>query len=381
MRKAFISPTKYVQGENEILNLGYYIRTFGNSALVIGNPEDIERVQDKLDQTSKKFDVTIHKAEFGGEATRNEVEKLQKVAAEKNADCIIGLGGGKAIDTSKGVAQGKNLIVVPTIAATDAPTSHSAVLYTENHQFDDYAYFNQSPSVVLMDTTVIANAPTRFLVAGMGDSLATYFEARATNRSASNVNAGLPNGNLNNETPAAKGTIAAQVLSKACYETVLEYGYRAKLAVDQNIVTADVENIIEANTLLSGLGFESGGLAAAHAIYNGLTVLEGPGNYYHGEQVAFTTLAQLVLENAPTEEIHELLDFSLSVGLPVSLSDLDVQNIVYEEILEVAEKACIPEESIHSMPFPITVESVANAIIAADALGKDYKERKQAKQN
>ena len=71
------------------------------------------------------------------------------------------------------------LIIDTTIAATDAPTSHSAVMYTPDGAFDDYAYFKQSPSVVMIDTTVIANAPTRFLVSGMGDALATYFEARA----------------------------------------------------------------------------------------------------------------------------------------------------------------------------------------------------------
>ena len=226
-----------------------------------------------------------------------------------------------------------------------------------------------------MDTTVIAQAPSRFLVAGMGDTLATYYEARATRQSNSNVNAGLPNGYHTGATGPAKGTIAAMTLAEKSLEIILEKGYDAKIAADNNIVTPALEDIVEANTLLSGLGFESAGLAASHAIYNGLTVLDGPGNYYHGEQVAFTTFVQLVLENAPKSEINELLDFSISVGLPVCLADLDVEEVKYDEILEVAKKACIPEESIHSMPFEITVEAVAQAIIAADAIGRDYKEK------
>ena len=379
MRRAFISPAKYVQGENELLNLGFYIKSFGESALVIGNPDDIQRVKDKLDKTAEQFNVTLHLADFGGEATRKEADRLKNVAKEKEIKVIVGLGGGKAIDTSKVVADGGPLIVCPTIAATDAPTSHSAVLYTENHQFDDYAYFKQNPSVVLMDTTVIAQAPSRFLVAGMGDALATYYEARATRRSNSNVNAGLPNGFHTGATGPAKGTIAAITLAKVCYDTVMESGFSAKLACDNNVVTPALEDIIEANTLLSGLGFESGGLAAAHAIYNGLTVLDGPNNYFHGEQVAFTTFVQLVLENAPMDEIEALLDFNLSVGLPVSLEDLDVKEVKYEEILRVATKACIPEESIHAMPFEVTPESVAQVIIAADAMGREYKARKQEK--
>lgn len=126
------------------------------------------------------------------ESAPDLVARLQQLAMKTNCCCTIGLGGGKAIDTAKCVAEGDALIIVPTIAATDAPTSHSAVLYTQEGAFDDYAYFKQSPSVILIDTTVIANAPVRFLVSGMGDALSTYFEARANVKSFAKVNAGLP---------------------------------------------------------------------------------------------------------------------------------------------------------------------------------------------
>jgi glycerol dehydrogenase len=154
---------------------------------------------------------------------------------------------------------------------------------------------------------------------------------------------------------------------------LLKDGAKAKAACDENQVTQALENIIETNILLSGLGFESGGLAAAHAIHDGLTILEGTHHYYHGEKVAFGTIAQLVLENAPTEELHQVLDFCLAVGLPVCLADIGVDHISQEELMEVAAKACILEESIHSMPFPVTVEQVAAAIAAADRIGSQYK--------
>ncbi|MCA5014242.1 MULTISPECIES: glycerol dehydrogenase [unclassified Enterococcus] len=375
MRKAFISPTKYVQGEDELLNLGYFVTTFGKKALLIAHPEDVKRVKDKLDKTAETFNVSFVESNFHGEASRVEVARLQKVAAENECDCVIGLGGGKAIDTAKCVAEGHNLIIVPTIVATDAPTSHSAVLYTEDGQFDDYAYFVQSPSVVLIDTVVIANAPTRFLVSGMGDALSTYFEARATHNSYSNVNAGLPCGAREGVCPPAKGTNTALALAKLCYETILEDGLKAKEASDNNVVTPALENIIEANILLSGLGFESAGLAAIHAIHDGLTILHDAHGATHGEKVAFSTICQLVLENAPKAELYEVLDFALSIGLPVCLADLGVKEITDAELTEVAEKSCIPEESIHSMPFPISVEQVKAAIIVADKIGSSYKQQ------
>ena len=379
MRKAFISPTKYVQGENELLNLGYFVKTFGEKALLIANHDDVNRVREKLEKTAEKFGVEFIETNFHGEASRVEASRLQELAKKESCDCIIGLGGGKAIDTSKVVAEGKNLIIVPTIVATDAPTSHSAVLYTEAGEFDDYAYFMQSPSVVLIDTTIIAQAPTRFLVSGMGDALSTYFEARATSRAFANVNAGLPCGAREGVCPPAKSTNTALALAKLCYETLLEDGYKAKESSDLNVVTPALENIIEANILLSGLGFESGGLAAIHAIHDGLTILHDAHGATHGEKVAFGVICQLILENAPSKELYEVLDFSLSIGLPVCLEDIGVKSITDEQLTEVAEKSCIPEESIHSMPFTVDVEQVKAAIMAADALGRNYKLRKQAK--
>jgi glycerol dehydrogenase len=152
----------------------------------------------------------------------------------------------------------------------------------------------------------------------------------------------------------------------------------AKESCDQKVVTSALENIIEANILLSGLGFESGGLAAAHAIHDGLTILEGTHKYYHGEKVAFGTLAQLVLENSPTEELEEVFGFCLKVGLPVCLADIGVPRISGDQLYEVAKKACIPEESVHAMPFPVTVESVAAAIKVADAIGRGYASKRSA---
>ncbi len=378
MRKAFISPCKYVQGEDELLNLGYFVSSFGKSALLIAHKDDIARIKEKLDITKEKFGIEFVESDFRGECSRDEVNRLKEIAKGKSCACTIGLGGGKAIDTAKCVAEGEALIIVPTIAATDAPTSHSAVLYTEEGRFEDYAYFKQSPSVVLVDTSVIAKAPVRFLVAGMGDALSTYFEARATASSFSNVNAGLPCGYREKACSEAKGTNTAMALASLCYQTLIRDGLKAKLSCESGCVTQSLENIVEANILLSGLGFESGGLAAAHAIHDGLTILQGTHSYYHGEKVAFGTLAQLVLENAPDNEIDEVLNFCSKVGLPVCLADIGVSQISDEELMLVAQKACIPEESIHSMPFIVSAEAVAAAIKTADRIGSDFKSNKGA---
>lgn len=364
MRKAFISPTKYVQAEGALNDLGEYVRLYGKSALLIAHKDDAARVKTQLDNTSAKTGVTFVVSNFGGECSRQEIARLKEVAAKANCDVIVGLGGGKAIDTAKSVADSvKPVIICPTIAATDAPTSSSAVWYTPEGAFDDYAYFVSNPNIILVDTAVIAMAPTRFLVSGMGDALSTYFEARSCQRAFARVNASGHN------RPIARGTLAAMALAKLCYETLLEDGYKAKLACESKVPTAALENIVETNILLSGLGFESGGLAAAHAVHNGLTMLPETHHFFHGEKVAFGTIVHLVLENAPAEELKTVIGFCKSVGLPTCLKDLGVTEVTKDKIMAVAKAATIPEESIHNMPFPVTAEDVYAAVLAADKLG------------
>ncbi len=125
-------------------------------------------------------------------------------------------------------------------------------------------------------------------------------------------------------------------LARFCYTTLMRYGRPAKLACEQHQVTPALEHVIEANTLLSGLGFESGGLAAAHAIHNGLTVLPATHKYWHGEKVAFGTLAMLMLTDRAPELIEEVYQFCEDIGLPTTLADIGLAGVSDDELLAVA---------------------------------------------
>ncbi|HML46308.1 MAG TPA: iron-containing alcohol dehydrogenase, partial [Clostridia bacterium] len=116
MRKALICPPKYVQGENELLQLGYFVKGFGESALLIASPGAVARVQTQIDATAAKFGIAFVESGFQGECSRQEVARLQALSRQKGCACTVGLGGGKAIDTAKCVAQGEALIIAPTIA-------------------------------------------------------------------------------------------------------------------------------------------------------------------------------------------------------------------------------------------------------------------------
>ncbi|GJM69591.1 hypothetical protein HMSSN036_18070 [Paenibacillus macerans] len=168
-----------------------------------------------------------------------------------------------------------------------------------------------------------------------------------------------------------KTSIAAQAIAQACEETLFKYGIPAYQAVQKGLVTRHVEAVVEANTLLSGLGFESGGLAAAHAIHNGFTVLSGDIHHLtHGEKVAYGTLVQLMLELHPEAEIIKYIDFYQELGLPTTLKELHLEHVTFEELLKVGQAATQPNETMVNLSNEITAEQVANAILAVDVLSK-----------
>ncbi|WP_461205343.1 glycerol dehydrogenase [Clostridium sp. DL1XJH146] len=363
MAKVIIAPNKYVQGYGELKRLKEHVENLGNSFLFLISESGIKRSGEALKNSFKDSDCMVKFEVFNGECSKKEIDRLSRVCRDNNINVIVGVGGGKILDTAKAVAYYEKMpvVIIPTIASTDAPCSALSVIYTDEGVFSEYLVLPKNPEVVLMDEEVISKAPSRLLISGMGDALATYFEARAC--LASNA------GNL----PGGKSTKAAFALAKLCYETLLEDGLKAKLAAENKACTKAVQNVIEANTYLSGIGFESAGLAGAHAIHNGFTVLNDCHHLYHGEKVAFGTITQLFLENAPVQEIEEVVSFCLEVGLPVTLEEMGVKEVSRENIYKVAEASCAEGETIFNMPFEVTTEDVYAAILAADAFGKLYK--------
>lgn len=358
MARIFISPSKYVQGPGELTRLGEYAKAYGDHALVVISEGGLRRSGDVITASLEAAGVAHTYDNFNGECSQAEIDRLVEVFRASGADFVVGVGGGKIFDTAKAVAAAVDVpvVIVPTIAATDAPCSALSVIYTDDGQFKEYQFFKQNPNLVLMDTDVISKSPVRLTVSGMGDALATYFEARACKRSDATTCAG---GHV---------TEAAMALARLCYETLIADGLKAKLALEAGACTESVEKVIEANTLLSGLGFESAGLAGAHAIHNGMTAMPETHAFYHGEKVAFGTLTQLVLDNA--EELYEVLDFCVEVGLPVTFAQLGVEDASWERVLEVARLACAPTDTLGNMPFEVTPEKVASAMLAADAYGR-----------
>ncbi|STV34348.1 glycerol dehydrogenase [Klebsiella pneumoniae] len=340
MDRIIQSPGKYIQGAGAIKRLGDYLKPLAERWLVVGDKFVLGFAEEMLRKSLADAGLAAEIAPFGGECSHNEINRLRDIAGNAKCTAVLGIGGGKTLDTAKALAHFMNVpvAIAPTIASTDAPCSALSVIYTDEGEFDSYLMLPRNPNMVIVDTQIVAGAPARLLAAGIGDALATWFEARACSRSGATTMAG------------GKCTQAALALAELCYNTLLEEGEKAMLAAEQHVVTPALERVVEANTYLSGVGFESGGLAAAHAIHNGMTAIPDAHHYYHGEKVAFGTLTQLVLENAPVDEIETVAALCHSVGLPITLAQLDIKGDIPTKMRLVAEAACAEGETIHNMP-------------------------------
>lgn len=357
--RVLLAPQRYIQGNGVLDHMGNYLsllnaRRAGILVSTRGQQADGARVIGSLENSG--IDPVI--STFNGECSLEEINLHAGYLESKSVDCLIAIGGGKCVDAGKCIAYrlGVPVVIVPTLASNDAPCSALSVLYTPEGVSCGVEFFPDNPALVVVDTGVIANASERYLVAGMGDAMATWYEARVCLQ---NPNAITPTG--------TRPTLAATAIGEICAKTLFSDGQSAAKAVVANQVTDSLENVVEANTLLSGLGFESGGLAVAHGIaqsYTAVPVVHD--NYLHGEMVAMGTLTQLVMESK--EEARRVAVFFAEVGLPIHLGQLSL-GADDKSALDIVAAATMEFPFIGNMPLPLNPESILASIIEAHELG------------
>lgn len=363
MEKLFVSPSKYVQGKGLLKSGISYIQQLGTKALLLTDEFVWSLVGQAFYERLIDQGMKMTNARFSGEITEAEIQRITTRVKDEKVDVILALGGGKLIDVGKALANELKLpvAIIPTTASTDAPTSSISVLYEPDGCFKEYSFYDRNPELVLVDTEVIAQAPVRFLISGMADALATTIEARSVKqKNGKNVLGKQP-------------TLTAQIIAEKCEEIIFSYGLQAIEANRAKVVTEALEAVIEANTLLSGIGFESAGLAAAHAIHNGFSAVQGPVHQLtHGEKVAFATLIQLVLENQPKEILDKYISFYQLLGLPTTLEAMGLANVSDKILVEIAEQSMVKGDSLKQMPLTLTTSDLISAMKMLDSYVNIY---------
>ncbi|MGC5627683.1 glycerol dehydrogenase [Georgenia sp. Z1344] len=349
---SLIAPSRYTQGRGAMASIGEELARLGEVPMIVADDVVWGIVRETVTASLEAKGLPVHRVPFEGYATARSIDSLAASAKELGADVMAGVGGGSTIDAVKaaGHLAGIRWASVPTIASTDAPCSALSVVYTEEGAMEEYRFFPRNPDLVLVDTQLVANAPARLLVAGIGDALATWPEARAVARAKKSTMAG------------GQATMSAKALARLSWDILHEDALPAIAAVGRNVVTPAVDRVVEANTLLSGLGFESSGLAAAHAIHDGLTAVPQTHHLTHGEKVNVGTTTQLVLESAPTEELDEHIRFTTRVGLPNTLVEAGIDVDDLDSLRTVAEAATAEGETIHNMDVEITTTTLVDAL-------------------
>jgi len=364
MNNVLIAPRKYVQGAGVLKEIGSYLAAIGKKPMILWDAQVKAVVGETVLASIAEAGLEVVDVDFQGDSTKPEASRVAKIMTEQSADIAVAVGGGKTLDTTKAAAAeaGAKTVTVPTIASNDSPTSSYTVWYDEEGNCTGFESWGVNPDLVLVDSQVIANAPVEAFVAGMGDGLGTRVEVDACVKGQA--------GNL----AGGKSTIVAAAIAKLCYEVLMEHGVAARKDVEQNLVTPAVEKVIEANVLMSGLGFESGGVATAHMIANCLPSFPECHHLMHGHEVGFGVISQLCLDkDFDSDQRNAIVDFEIAVGLPVTFADIGLEGADRSRLQPIGD-ICGSEASLcQNHPFEVTPDDIIDAMIAADALGRERK--------
>lgn len=361
--RCFQSPSRYMQGPGLIKRLPKFAATFGNTALLIIDPFFYDDFSVRVPKLFEDAGMKAYCVKFPGYAGHKELDEL--IAFVKTLpeipDTFIGMGGGQTMDINKAVAATyrKNWISFATALTTDAPTFTHTIINNPGAQ-NELMFHYKNPDYVVVDTEITIQSPAWMLASGIGDALATYIEAQASSANNNVCNSGLDD---------YKASMLGMAAAKLCYDILIQDGVAAMRAAREHLRTPAYENVVEAATLLSGVGCENTGVSIAHGLQAGFGVL--PKHFPHGTGVGYCVLVQLIVQNDP--RFPEIFAFNKAVGLPVCTADLAIPAEQRDELLEkLVDDVYGKRWNVTNVPFYFEKSTLLDAIKYLDAYAAEH---------
>jgi len=350
--RIFAATPLYVQGPGALAEVGSIASRIGRVPAIVIDAQVRPLFSAALEQG---IGGQARFVDFSGELTDDAAVALSNRCA--GCDLIVAVGGGKAIDAGKAAALRLMVpvISVPTIASTDGPASRGIAIYDEAHRLVRVEQLPANPVAVIVDSRIIAEAPVRYLRAGIGDAIAKSFEAEACWAGHGLTKHGT------------RPTHSGRAVAGAAYRLLREHAAAGVADAARHEVTEALEATIEACVLLSTMGFENGGLSIAHSVTRGLMRLRGAAERLHGEHVAYGTLVHLAAEQRTDEEIRDVACFLQEVGLPVSLTQLGVNRPSPAEVAGIAS-ATMTSPHMAALSRQLKENDIAASIRRVEAL-------------
>lgn len=298
---------------------------------------------------------------YQGECSDTEIERISTYAIKQEIEAVIGIGGGKVLDLVKSVGNHihKDIILIPTLASTCAAWTPLSVIYDESGSYVRYDIHEKSAWIMLIEPRILLNSPLNYLRAGIGDTLAKWYEGNALVEQLKKTSVCID---------------LAHIAAKQCKDVLLQYSTKALDSLKNNSWTNALQQVIETNIVTSGLvgGFGDQYLrvAGAHSIHNGMTTISETHHLLHGEKVAYGNLIQLVLEEK-FSEVHELIAFHQEINLPITLQHIGLTINQQDKISKIAEASIKTGESIHQLFPNITAQKIIDAIFTLEKIANE----------
>lgn len=353
-----IAPTCVLCGQNALAQAGETIARFGKRPLIVGGSNSLAAVQPYLQPILEQQQLESAQAAYGKDCSESSLQNLRTAVQNHQADFIVGVGGGKALDAAKLLAYQCQIpiVTIPTSAATCAAWTALSNIYSEEGAFQYDVSLAKCPDLLILDYGLIQTAPQKTLIAGIGDAIAKWYEA--------SVSSGTSEQTMI-IAAVQQARILRDILFQKSASALKEPGSETWQAVtDATVLLAGV---------IGGIGGAQCRTVAAHAVHNGLTHLLASHGTLHGEKVAYGILVQLRLEEmlqnnqlAATAR-QQLLKFYSEIGLPQTLGELGLGNISLAQLQLAAEIACNPQSDIHRLPFKVFPEQLMAAMVSTTA--------------